>query len=42
MNADELKTTLDLHAKWLNNEPDGTRADLTDVIGFLNMTQVNH
>ena len=28
MNSVELKTILDLHEKWLNNEPDGEKADL--------------
>ena len=28
MNSVELKTILDLHAKWLNGEPDGKKADL--------------
>lgn len=28
MNSVELKTILDLHEKWLNNEPDGEQADL--------------
>ena len=28
MNSVELKTILDLHKKWLNNEPDGEKADL--------------
>jgi hypothetical protein len=28
MNKEELKEILDSHKKWLNNEPDGKRADL--------------
>jgi hypothetical protein len=28
MNADELKSVLDLHAKWLRNEEGGSHADL--------------
>ena len=28
MNADKLKEILDKHQKWLNNEPDGERANL--------------
>lgn len=28
MNADEIKTILDKHAAWLNNEPEGKKADL--------------
>ena len=30
MNARELKKILELHKKWLNNEPDGKRADLSN------------
>ena len=30
MNVDDLKKTLELHSKWLRNEPDGERADLHD------------
>ena len=29
MNSEELKTVLDLHAKWIRKEPDGKRADLS-------------
>jgi hypothetical protein len=29
MNADELKSVLDLHAKWLRGEEGGSRADLS-------------
>ena len=29
MNSAELKTILDLHAKWIRKEPDGKRADLS-------------
>jgi hypothetical protein len=29
MNKEELKEILDSHKKWLNNEPDGKKADLS-------------
>ena len=30
MTKEELKEILDSHKKWLNNEPDGKKADLSD------------
>ena len=30
MTEEELKEVLKLHKKWLNNEPDGKKADLSE------------
>lgn len=30
MNSEEIKNVLELHKKWLNNEPGGERADLSE------------
>lgn len=37
MNSDELKKVLELHKKWLKDEPDGRRADLR----FVNLRSAN-
>ncbi len=42
MNRDELKSVLEKHHKWLNNEEDGIRANLTRAnLTFANLTEAN-
>lgn len=42
MTQKELNRILDLHKKWLNNEPDGVRANLTDAdLAHANLTYAN-
>jgi len=44
MNTEELKSVLDSHKKWLEDEPDGKRANLrgADLTGaYINWTRIN-